>query len=298
MEDTNTIAKLKNYCEEHNSSLAGVARMIPLASSTLSMWVNGKYAGNSKNVEKLVTAFLERQTEIAKIDLREIPFMMLSNAEAVFDIAYDCQVRREIGVLVGEAGSGKTMAVKEYTAKNGGVILIEADLGYSAKVLFKELHRRLGLDGIGHIHDLFDKVVKRLENSNRLIIVDEAEYLPYRALELIRRINDKARIGILLTGLPRLIHNLSGFKGEYQQLYSRVGMVRRLDKFTEDDVEMLVKDFFPNSNGVWKSFYKRSGGNGRLLEKMLLRSRDALQLNGLKTVNEDVVDAVSKILLH
>ena len=45
-----------------------------------------------------------------------------------------------------------------------------------------------------------NEVVNKLNNSGRLLIIDEAENLPYRALEITRRIHDKTAVGVLLVG--------------------------------------------------------------------------------------------------
>ena len=58
--------------------------------------------------------------------------------------------------------------------------------------------------------------------KNRLLIVDEAENLPYRALEITRRIHDKTGVGVLLIGRSILLENLKGYNNQYDQLYSRV----------------------------------------------------------------------------
>jgi DNA transposition AAA+ family ATPase len=76
---------------------------------------------------------------------------------------------------------------------------------------------------------MFLDIIDKLKSSGRLNIIDEAEPLPYKSLELLRRIYDKAQVGILLVGMPRLIMNLKGEKRQYAQLYSRVGIATRLN---------------------------------------------------------------------
>lgn len=176
------------------------------------------------------------------------------------------------------------------------MILIEADLGYTAKVLFSELHRRLGMDGRGHLNSLLNDCVERLKGSDRLIIVDEAEHLPYRALELLRRIYDKAGIGILLVGMPRLISNLQGKKGDFAQLHSRVGYAMRLDPLKEQDVQGLVHAILPNSNGLYKTYHEISGGNTRILSKLIMRSIRVAELNNIP-VDAEVVKGTAKMLI-
>jgi DNA transposition AAA+ family ATPase len=288
--------QLAKYIEEKNTSSNRVAKSIPVSATTLSLWFNDTYKGSVENIDDKVKNFLDRQEEIAKSPRQSIPFIQTTSAERFFETAKICHFDCEIGVVYGEAGCGKTKSAKEYAKNNNDVILIEADLGYSVKIFFRELHRQLGLDGLGGIHDLFEGCVARLKDTGRFIIIDEAENLPYRALDLIRRLYDKANIGILLVGLPRLLYNLRGKKGEYAQLFSRVGIASRLERFSEEDTQNLVKTFIPGTNGVWKVFHQKSGGNGRMLEKLLLRAKRTAHLNNM-AVDADVVNEVSNLLI-
>ena len=94
-------------------------------------------------------------------------------------------------------------------------------------------------------------IVNKLKNSGRLIIVDEAENLPYRALELLRRIYDKAKVGILLVGLPKLLTNLKGNKGQYKQLYSRVGVLAELLPIPGNDILEITSRVTPDSEYIY-----------------------------------------------
>jgi hypothetical protein len=214
----------------------------------------------------------------------------------VFEVARLCHLDGEIGICYGEAGVGKTRALLEYAEKNDDVILVEADLGYTAKVLFQELHRKLGLSGSGPINDLKDAVIAKLKKSGRLIIVDEAEHLPYRALELLRRLNDKAGVGILLVGMPRLINNLRGKKGEYAQLYSRVGVACKLDGLKPHDTEELVRSLIPGG-AHYKAYHEASQGNARVLCKLLLRSLRVAEINKLNITAELIHERARMLII-
>ena len=80
-----------------------------------------------------------------------------------------------------------------------------------------------------------------------MIIIDEAEHLPYKALELLRRIHDKAGVGVLLVGLPRLIHKIMEGRGEYQQLYSRIEVYTLLHKLHPSDTKRIVESVIQSS---------------------------------------------------
>jgi len=288
--------KLRDFLERKDISINKVAKQIGYSAAVISTYLQGKYPGDVQKLEWAIASFLMRQEEIEAMPKELIPFCPITNADIVFQIARTCHLEQEIGVLVGEAGTGKTKAAKEYSKQNPDVIFIEADLSFTTKVFFRELHKKLGMDGNGGIYDLFTDCIEKLADSNRLIIIDEAENLPYRALDMVRRLYDKANIGILLIGLPRLIANLRGKRGEFKQLYSRVGIVMTLDEFSEADTKLIVQTIFPNTNGLFKTFHELAKGNGRKLEKLILRTSRAAR-SGKRDITDRLVKSAAEVLL-
>lgn len=289
--------ELKDLMEARGLSLSGVSRALGISSAAMSQWLSNTYAGNVSKINDAVKSFLQRQNERLKAPKKVFEFVMTSVAQRVFEICRLCHLDVEIGVVYGEAGIGKTEAIKEYTKRNSDVILIESDLGITAKTLFFELHKKVGMDGRGGLHYLFEDVVARLKDSGRLIIADEAEHLPYRALELLRRVYDKASIGILLVGMPRLIANLRGKKGEFAQLYSRVGVASRLESLDIEDTEKIVSSVLPGSNGIGRAFHEVSFGNARRLSKLLLRSVRVAEINNMQHVTPEIIRETVKMLI-
>jgi len=289
------VQELKQLLKTKNYTVAYVAKAINVSNATLHLWLNNNYKGNVKKIDEVVTRFLE--IEKLREGRIKLGFVKTTIVDDVFDIAKTCHVENEIGVCCGDAGIGKTFAVKKYAIDNSDVILVEADLGYTPKVLFSELHKKLGFDGCGTIHWMFLDIIDRLKSSGRLIIIDEAEHLPYKSLELLRRIYDKAQVGILLVGMPRLIMNLKGEKRQYAQLYSRVGIAVRLNKLTEDDRKAIISSLLPDSKSVYPTLSAYCAGNTRVLTKLLVRAVRIAEINNIE-VNEDVVQAsISQIIM-
>ncbi len=286
-------SELKQLMQDKNLSYSVVARSLGISPSSLNQWMNDCYKGNSEKIELAVKSFIEKS--IQRDYKTKSSFVMTSIAEDVFDVAKLCHLDSEIGVCYGPAGLGKTFAVKEYVKRNSDVILIEADLGYTTKILFSELHQLLGFEGIGSIHQMKKDIISKLQNSGRLIIVDEAEHLPYKALDLLRRIYDKANIGILLVGMPRLVKNLRGLKGQYAQLYSRVGAAKKLSSLTKADTELILQSSISDKK-LAKTYHELSLGNARILSKLIARSVKVAQINELP-LNAEVINETSKMLI-
>ena len=291
---TPTSIRLKKMLELKQCTISGVARSLDLSPTTLHLWLNDKYKGNVGKINKAVEQYMER--ELLREENVNIPFVETSVAQDIFEIANTCHVESEIGVCCGCAGVGKTYAVKMYALEHSDVILIETDFGYTPKVLFSEIHKTLGFEGTGALHNMVIDIVDKLKNSGRLIIVDEAENLPYRALELLRRIYDKARVGILLVGMPKLLKNLQGDKGQYTQLYSRVGVLAELQPIADNDIVAITSKVTPNSVSIYPKLSAFCGGNTRVLTKLLVRASRIAKLNNT-TIDEDVLNAALSQLL-
>ena len=264
-------SNLRKIIETDTSlSLAAVARACDVNPGALSSWLKSKYQGDNAKIDRAVKSFLEAYA--ARRSRIRIEFVETSVSRKITEVADLCRADCQIGVVSGAAGVGKTVALKQYAAAHPEILFVEVDFGYSAQGLFTELYEKLGLGNRGVLERLSKEVIARLDSTERMLIIDEAEYLPHRALDLLRRVSDKAGVGILLVGLPRLIHKLRGSHGEFAQLFSRVGIHVQVDGLTPGDTQAMVGATIPEGNGIWKDFHRASRGNARTLAMLLKRT--------------------------
>lgn len=287
-------AELRELMDSHNYSTAFVTNATGLAKSTISMWLNGNYNGKNDKITDAMNNFIQREKE--RSFENDLPFVDISIVKYVSEIGRLCHTQGKIGVCVGRAGLGKTVAVKKYTKDFQDSILIESDSGYTAKSLLKEIHRRLGLSGKGSVYDLMDEVVRKLNQSGRLLIVDEAENLPYRALEITRRIHDKTGVGVLLIGRSILLENLKGYNNQYDQLYSRVKYTKIIDRLLIQDVVKILESIGQDTK-LAETYLLYSDGNTRRLEHLISHSISVAKFNRKAMVDETVIKQTSKLLM-
>ena len=236
------INELQKLVKSRGWTNTALATKLGVSTAAVSTYLHGKYAGNLKQFEAKVSALLDLERSRAKDKKLAIPFVETKGASRIFQLIAMAHSDEEVAILYGDAGLGKTKAVKEYTENHKGTILIETDPSYSPRVLLTAIARELGLTPRRAINDLMEALVSGLKDSGRLLIIDEAELLSYRSLELIRRLHDKAGIPVVLCGMPRLLQNLRGTKGEYRQLYSRIAYQLSLgEKAHEEDIHTLAK---------------------------------------------------------
>jgi hypothetical protein len=287
-------AELKDLMERRNLSIGYVSTATGVAKSTISMWINDNYNGKNEKISDIINNFIQREKERTPDD--ELPIVDISIVKYISEIGRLCHTKGKIGVCAGRAGLGKTVAVKQYTRNYLDSILIESDSGYTAKSLLLEIHKRLGLSGKGSAYDLMSEVVNKLNNSGRLLIIDEAENLPYKALEITRRIHDKTGVGVLLVGRNILFENLRGYNNQYDQLYSRVKYHKFLDKLLLQDVIKILESSGQNPE-LAETYLMYSDGNTRKLEHLMTHSTSIAKINGKAEVDSAVIKQTSKLLM-
>ncbi len=286
-------SQFKDFIEEKGYSLTAVSKATSLSKTVLSLWMNGCYKGKNERITDVISNFIQREKE--KVTVEDIPIVETSIFKYIFEIGRLCHTKGKIGVCVGKAGLGKTVAVKSYTKQFIDSILIESDSGYTSKSLLLEIHKRLGLSGKGSVYKLMEDVINKLHHSGRLLIIDEAENLPYRALEITRRIHDKTGIGILLVGRNILFANLKGFNNEYEQLYSRVKYHKLLDNLSKNDIEKILESINIPSE-LCETFSIYSGCNTRKLEHLITHSIHTAKINK-REIDKTIIRQCSKLIM-
>lgn len=281
-------------------SQAQVARGIGYGTAVINQFLQNKYTGDVNAVEEKVRQFILREQERDKSRRIKPVYVSTLMARRGRDVIRMAHIDGEINVIEGDAGMGKTMIVRQYAKEHSDAVLIEADPGYTARVVLEELCSKLGLNKRGNMHELSESIIHALRDSGRIILVDEAENLPYRALETLRRIHDKSGVGIVLAGMPRLIINLKGKRGEYKQLYSRVGFALRMgESLSEEDITNMITTMLPEAAKpeVLKALYKACKGNARRLFKFLRGVSNGSQISG-QPIDVQMVHEFSEMLIN
>ena len=124
------------------------------------------------------------------------------------------------------------------------------------------------------------------------------------ALEQVRDIFDKGGIGLVLIGMPGLEKRLS----RYPQLYSRVGFVHAFRPLSATEVRHLLRHkwlpsgvVFPEDGWVDEevlaAIIRITGGNFRLLHRLITQIARLLEINALQKVTSQVVETARESLV-
>jgi DNA transposition AAA+ family ATPase len=288
---------LKRYRANSALPIRTIAAGIDVGRTTLSQFLTESYRGNNEEIADKLLQYFERVEESQQAAAVIGEFVETATWRRINEVARVCHAEGDIGLVTGEAGIGKTFAVKEYVKRNHGVILIEADATYTVRHLFQELANAMGIQSKGDTHFYLEEVIRKLKNSKRLIIVDESEHLNVKSLDVIRRINDRAGVGILLVGLPAFLHYLRGRKGDYTYLFSRIGVFSEVKTLGRSEMEQIIKlNLGEIDAAAMKVIQNTVLGNGRRLMKLIRRADRIARINELP-ITAKVVEEAAKLLV-
>lgn len=136
------------------------------------------------------------------------------------------------------------------------------------------------------------------------VIVDEADRLKTAALEELRDAYDRYGFGMILVGMPGLEKTLA----RYPQLYSRVGFVHRFSALKTEEARWVIEEHrtelgielpegaFSDEAAV-ASVVRMSGGNFRLIRRLLQQVERVMRVNGLSVASEEVVEVARESLV-
>lgn len=291
--------QLNQFMQAHNIKQETVARGVGVSSAVISQWRQGKYMGNNEEVEARVAAYLERELgKLSKPELTQV-FVNTTTAQKMLDMLRLTHLSRENGLLYAQAGTGKTTTIRHYAQQYPDVILIEADVTDTPSVVLKSIAKKIGTSTSGSLNDIKEGILEKLTQSGRMIIVDEAEQLSTKSLEILRRLHDKAGIGLVLVGMPRLLSNLLGKRGELAQLYSRIGLHLPLpDKVANNELAQIARLTLSNlPEDALKELVLMVNGSPRRLWKAMNLVHGMSQ-NHNEPINVDMVHEAKRMLVQ
>jgi DNA transposition AAA+ family ATPase len=151
----------------------------------------------------------------------------------------------------------------------------------------------------------YDRKNSQIADPTTLVIIDEADRLKMTALEQVRDIFDKGDIGVILIGMPGIEKRLA----RYPQLYSRVGFVHAFRPLTAAEVSdvLLQQNWRPagvsfaeeaiEDKEALAAIIRITGGNFRLLHRLIAQTARIMEINELATITTQVVEAARESLV-
>lgn len=285
-QDRKTLERIRNWINaEQGRDQAQLARLSGMKQGTLSQVLSGKYPSSPTSWLTRLEDVVERWYERQRSGLSKIPRIDTGTFATMQKVMGRAHRDADFGVIFGRVGIGKTVAVRAYAARSNAV-LVEAFDGIDHSTLIAELVDASGakVPVRSTLSAKQNAVIKRLRGSDRVILVDEAQWLPPQSLGALRRISDLAEVGVVLVGNPELEIRIADPDGRFGQITSRIGFWPPIfEAIPNDDMAAMAKAFVGQAGiecgeDAINEATSCAHGSGRLLEKLLrnaLRSANA-----------------------
>jgi DNA transposition AAA+ family ATPase len=135
----------------------------------------------------------------------------------------------------GYAGRGKTECATTYATRNENAVYLRVFEGWTPLVMLSSICEKLNGMRPGRMDLAKRVIIEELDNSNKILLIDEADRLTVKLIEHLRDIHDESGRPIILIGEPSI----------YAQIKARTRIFRRITKavefgpLTDEDVIMF-----------------------------------------------------------
>ncbi|HAI2078508.1 putative phage DNA transposition protein [Escherichia coli] len=236
-------AGLRTLVENEETTFKQIALESGLSTGTISSFINDKYNGDNERVLQMLQRWLEKYHAVA--ELPEPPrFVETQTVKQIWTSMRFASLTESIAVVCGNPGVGKTEAAREYRRTNNNVWMITITPS-CASVLecLTELAFELGMNDAPRRQGPLSRALRRrLEGTQGLVIIDEADHLGTEALEELRLLQESTHIGLVLMGNHRVYSNMTGGNRtvEFARLFSRIAKPTAINKTKKADVKAIA----------------------------------------------------------
>lgn len=217
--------QLRAYCAQKGSQNKAANSLNGVSSATISKVLSGSWETIADDMWRSIAA--QTGTTEAKgwqvVKTRAYSTMTFTLESAQRDSL--------VAAVIGEAGSGKTEAIKTYTAQGRNVYHMVCSEYWNRRTFMQKLLQNMGTTiGGTTVSDMMDNIVDTLKRKDApLIVLDEADKLSDQVLYFFISLYNQleGQCGIILTATSylkaRIEKGLRLNRKGYAEIYSRIG---------------------------------------------------------------------------
>lgn len=216
--------KLAEYCELKGSQNKAANSMKGVSAATVSQMLNNNWDLITDEMWRTVSAQIG-------YDSRRWVVVETRGYRRMTALLADAQENSLVFAVTGEAGCGKSEAIKSYGGSNQNVYNLSCSEFWTRRYFLQELLSAMGIDNTGFTApDMMSEIIYHLKRKQQpLIILDEVDKLSDQALYFFISIYNhlEDHCGIILCATDyfekRIKRGLRANKKGYKEIYSRCG---------------------------------------------------------------------------
>lgn len=234
-------ATVKELIDSKETSGAEIARKTGQSATVISMFMNGKYKGDNDAVAISLNTWLESRNVTQNTLPVRPDYVVTPTSESITSALTWAQLTHTIALIYGNPGVGKSEALKEYTRNGNNVWRITASKSRTNELeTMYELALEMGISDAPYQRGALSRLLRRrLRDTGALIIIDEADWLNYDAIEELRILQEECNIGLAFTGNHKVYDRLTGGTRsvDFARLFSRVAKKVVINNIKAGDVD-------------------------------------------------------------
>lgn len=306
------INQTKQFLTETGTSQSKLAKEAGINAGALSAYLNENYKGNIAEIEAKLTVYLGRQATKEREFVEAPMFIQTETANQIFKTLEFAQIANCMATVYGASGVGKTQSIREFrrrhnntwiiTAKPSCSSLLEVLYGIALELGISDAPRRKGV--------LSRLIVRKMQGTAGLLIIDEADHLPYEALEELRLLQEEVvnesfptpGVGLVLVGNDKVYTRMRGGispNDQYARLWSRNAKRTSIQKVKKKDIQAIAKAWGLNEDEdalkVMQSITE-TGGGLRILTQTLRLAGMVAKANGTAITLDLIMQARADLL--
>jgi len=198
----------------------------------------------------------------------------------------------EMAAILGRAGRGKTTAAETIFSRNDSTVYVLYHEDWSYTELLREIAFRLCGTRPRYRQICFEMIANEIANRRRIIMVDEADRMNLKCLNVLRNIHDVCKTPILLIGEEDLKNKL----GRERRLVSRLRDTISFEAVNQADVVVFFKNAVDMqiTTDMAARLLKHSQGDFRNVLTDAVAVERIMSASGIESVTDRVVDEVCK----
>jgi len=209
--------KLCAFIEDHGWTKTQVRKMLGVGDAKFNQFLGKKYKAR-KGLEEMINKGVEFMNSVSRSEgrVRNKPYIETTVAMRIGTLIRQTEAftddEGKIGLIVGEAGHGKSHCMRQYASANKNTIYVELDDAMNSTLMFSEIAKQLGLgiDATGTLATVTRALIDKLLPRYIIVMLDEASALTVRQLNQLRQIIAvKSRCPLVLAGNRQLLKTIS-----------------------------------------------------------------------------------------
>lgn len=273
-----------------------VAKLTGYSKTTVSKLCSGTYPNGHKTRQDILDRLRESGYSVPEepvhVNNESEVFVQTENVSRIYWLleslqADDADLTSSIGVVTGQAGRGKTFAVKRFAAMNAQVYYVFFVDGFSVVDVLREMAYEASGTRPFSFRACLDVIDEATRHERTVFVLDEADKMPKRYFDLVRSINERCAAPMVLVGEE----NLNQILQSERRLRSRVRDVVSCEPISIADVSsyyrvVLGQELDPT---IARDLWRRSGGDFRPVVRDAMTVKSIMQASDLATITPEVV---------